>query len=72
MSGGNLSYYPSGDPDPARGCGEAGVGEPAHGEEEEELGQVLQGVLVGPLDAVKHLATQGYIFFKKMIPPQKK
>ena len=55
---------PAGNPDPAGPGGELGVGEPAHGEQKEELGQVLQRVLVRPLDTVEHLPKQNMDFLK--------
>jgi hypothetical protein len=51
-------HSPASNPDPAGTSRDAGMGEAAHGEQEEELGQVLQGVLVRSLDTVEHLTTR--------------
>ncbi len=51
-------HSPASNPDPAGPSRDAGMREAAHGEQEEELGQVLQGVLVRTLDAVEHLDTR--------------
>ena len=46
---------PASDPEPAGPRRQPGVGQAPQSQQEVELGQVLQGVLVGPLDAVEHL-----------------
>ncbi len=51
-------HSPASNPDPAGPSRDAGMREAAHGEQEQELGQVLQGVLVRPLDAVEYLDTR--------------
>jgi hypothetical protein len=48
-------FIPADNPNPSCSSGEVRVGESSHSEEEEELGQVLQGILVGPLNTVEHL-----------------
>ena len=60
---------PAGNPDPAGPGRELGVGEPAHGEQKEELGQVLQRVLVRPLDTVEHLPKQIRDFLTVLVSP---
>ena len=48
-------YDPASYPDPAGPRRQPRVGQAPQGQQEVELGQVLQGVLVGPLNAVEHL-----------------